>query len=134
MDNLLDCETMIGFSVINPTRGNPPKVRIGSGMRFYTGEKFGSLEVLGRVYRLTEDMQEAVERSGVSRRRARRFLIALGLFAPKPRAKKSWSYKKIVFIKCDICGRELRKVTPRQKRHRGECYELHKRLTVHKYR
>lgn len=123
-----------GFSVIDPLRGKCPKVKIGSGMKFFTDKKFGCLETLGRVYRETEDLKEAVECSGVARRRARRFLIALGLMAFVPRKKKSFRYKKVEFIKCDICGEQLQKATPRQKRHTGKCYEVHKRLTVYKYR
>jgi hypothetical protein len=131
----LDCELFSGgFSVIDPLRGKSPKVKIGPGPRFFTDKKFGDLEILGRVFLETRDLQAAVEESGVSRRRARRFLISINLMDPTKRKKKTFKYKKDEFVECDICGKQLKKGTPRQKRHTGQCYYVNKLMTNFKYR
>jgi hypothetical protein len=130
-------ELSYGFSIINIHHDRPEKVRFGDGMRFYTNAQFGDLVLLSKMAIAGEDIREACLKSGVERRRARRFLKAVGIkFISKRKRMSGMKYlvnKKRTIKRCDVCLMPMLVLTRRQKRHKHKCKRIYSKFMSLKY-
>ena len=96
-----------GFQIKDIHSDRPQKVRIGKGMMFYTGSKFGDLILLGRLLVLGVHVRVAMDEAGVTKFRAYRFARALARIRPDikinmdPLLNNKIKYQNI----CCVCER-----------------------------
>lgn len=86
---------------------HPEKIKLGNGMRFYTGAKFGDLIMLGKLLVSGVHVRDAMDEAGVTKFRAYRFAKALAMIRPDikinmdPLINNKIKYQNI----CCVCER-----------------------------